>query len=85
MAENNFKRGDDDRIMSPRQLIEKLSDSNLYDLMAFLVWYAKRDGITCYDCILTRKQQSGIKPNCEKCGLPTARLLNKHFKENNPQ
>ena len=77
------KRGDD-RIMSPRQLLNGLLDSNLYDLMAFLVWYVKRDGINSYDCIETRAMQSGNPPNCEKCGLPTARLLKKHFKENNP-
>ena len=80
MTESKHRRGDD-RIMSPRQLINGLADSNLYDLMAFLVWYVKRDGITCIDCIETKALSSGVKPNCEKCGLPTARLLKKYFKE----
>lgn len=75
------KRGDD-RIMSPHQLMENLSKSNLYDLMAFLVWYVKRDGITCIDCIEIKKDMSDIPPNCVKCGLPTARLLDKHFNIN---
>jgi hypothetical protein len=79
------KRGGDDRIMSPRQFINGLADSNLYDLMAFMVWYVKRGGITCYDCIETRVLQSGKPPNCNKCGLPTARLLKRHFKEDNPK
>ena len=83
MTRLNNRRGDD-RIMSPRQLLNGLLDSNLYDLTAFLVWYVKRDGITCVDCIETKAMQSGIKPNCDKCGLPTARLLKKHFKEVTP-
>jgi len=74
----NIKR-DDDRIMSPAQLFNYLSNSNLYDLLAFLVWYAKRNGLTCIECIETRNQMSGKPPDCEKCGLPTARLLNKYF------
>jgi len=83
MTKLNNRRGDN-RIMSPRQLINGLLDSNLYDLLAFTVWYVKRDGITCVDCIETRAMQSGIKPNCDKCGLPTARLLKKHFNKETP-
>jgi hypothetical protein len=77
--ENKTWRENDDRIMSPRQFIQKLSDSNLYDLLAFLVWYTKRGGITCVECIETRMMLSKIPPNCVECGLPTARLLKKHF------
>lgn len=72
------RRGDD-RIMSPRQFISGLADSNLYDLLAFLVWYVKRDGLTCIDCIETRALMSKNPPNCEECGLPTARILKKYF------
>lgn len=74
------KRGDN-RIMSPRQLIDKLSNANLYDLLAFLVWYAKRD-TTCIECIETKFVASKIPPDCASCGLPTARLLEKYFKIN---
>jgi hypothetical protein len=43
------------------------------------VWYLKRNGMICVDCIETRSQMSGKPPDCEKCGLPTARLLKKYF------
>lgn len=77
-----LKKPVDDRIMSPRELFNKLFDCNAYDLLAFLVWYTKRkDFRTCKDCIEWCKSSSGIKPDCSKCGLPTARLLQKHFKE----
>ena len=68
----------DDRIMSPRQLMNKLLDSNLYDLLATAIWYAKRD-ITCIECIQTKALISKKPPDCDKCGLPTARLLKKYF------
>ena len=84
MTEVKFRRGDDDRIMSPRKLFNGLADSNQYDLLAFLVWYVKREGITCVECIETRAMQSKTPPNCSKCGLPTARLLKKHFKKETP-
>jgi hypothetical protein len=79
-----LNRRGDDRIMSPCQLIDRLVNSNLYDLLAFLVWYAKRDEvkITCIDCIETRKDMSNIPPDCVKCGLPTAKLLEKYFNIN---
>jgi len=70
---------EDDRIMSPRLFFTRLLDSNMYDLLAFLVWYLKRDGMICIDCIETRSGMSGKPPDCEKCGLPTARLLKKYF------
>ena len=70
---------EDDRIMSPHQMIDGLMNSNLYDLLALLVWYTKRNGITCEECIRTRTSMSKIPPNCVKCGLPTARLLKKYF------
>jgi len=77
----NIRRGDD-RIMSPRLFLKYLADSNLYDLLAFMVWYLKRDGMTCIECIETRKDLSGKLPDCEKCRLPTARLLKKYFNSN---
>ena len=67
-----------DRIMSPRQLGNSFLNCNLYDFLAFLVWYFKRS-FTCLTCIETRKMGSGTAPDCVKCGLPTARLLRKHF------
>lgn len=79
MASKKNIKGDN-RVMSPKQLIDSLLNSNLYDLMAFLIWYAKRDGITCIDCIQTRAMQTNKPPDCEACGLPTARLLKKYFK-----
>lgn len=73
------KKREDDRIMSPKQMIDGLMNGNLYDLLAFLTWYVKRDGTTCIECIETRSMLSKKAPNCVKCGLPTARLLKKHF------
>ena len=75
------KRNGDDRIMSPINLINGLLNSNLYDLLAFLTWYVKRDGITCIDCVETRSMMSKKAPNCIKCGLPTAKILEKYFKK----
>jgi len=78
------KKRRDDRIMSPNDLIKGLLDANLYDLLAFLVWYVKRDGLICIECVETRSMLSGIPPNCDKCGLPTARILNKYFGKETP-
>jgi hypothetical protein len=73
----NFRKGDD-RIMSPRQFCTKIMDCNLYDFLAFLVWYLKRD-MTCIQCIETRNMTSGLPPDCITCGLPTARLMKRYF------
>jgi len=79
---NKKFRKDDDRIMSPRQLINGLLDSNLYDCLAWATWYVKRGGLTCIECIQTRSDLSGKPPDCEKCGLPVSRLLKKYFNSN---
>lgn len=68
---------EDDRIMTPEKLADRLLNANLYDLVAFLVWYTKR-GYTCLDCVETNTVYKKF-PNCDKCGLPTARLLKKYF------
>jgi hypothetical protein len=76
---NKKFRQDDNRIMSPRQLINGLLDSNLYDILAWGTWYVKRGGLTCIECVQTRADLSGNPPNCEACGLPTSRILKKYF------
>ena len=78
MPKKRFRFERDDRIMSPRQIMTKFLDCNLYDFLAFSVWYFKRD-MTCLTCIETRRLGSGTPPDCFKCGLPTARILRKHF------
>ena len=78
------RRNRDDRIMSPLDLINGLMNANLYDLLAFLTWYVKRDGMICIDCVETRSGLSGKPPNCNKCGLPTARILYKYFQKETP-
>jgi hypothetical protein len=74
----NFRKRDD-RIMSPLQLFNHFKGCNLYDFLAFMIWYFKRNGLICIECIETKKMVGNNPPDCFKCGLPTARILRKHY------
>ena len=53
------------------------------EILYFVSWFLKR-GTSCEDCILSKKLTTKRPPNCIKCGLPTARLLKKHFNKERP-
>jgi len=74
----NSKMGD--RVMTFKKLIEGLLCADPFDLLIFIQWYVGK-GITCKDCLTTRKDLNNTLPNCIQCGLPTAKLIKSIFKE----
>ena len=79
MVVKNTKYGDG--VTSLQTLIDGVLKSDPIDLVVWLQWYVAKGNITCKRCIETMKMQGGKPPNCYKCGLPTAKLLRKSFRE----
>ena len=63
-----------------KSLFEGILSADPLDFIIWAQWYVKRN-FTCKECIETRVMSSGNPPRCDSCGLPTAKLLNKHFKK----
>jgi len=59
-----------------KEIVEKLSKKDSYELLIMLQWVVNK--IDCKDCVITRKQQSGKPPQCHKC-IPAAGLIKKYF------
>ena len=68
--------------MTGKDFIDGVLRTDLYEMLVWASWYfdPKRK-FGCKECLETRKTGSGKTPNCEVCGLPTARLLKKIFKK----
>jgi hypothetical protein len=66
--------------MTVKELIKGVLRTDLYEMLVWAMWYfdPKRDFL-CKECLETRKMGSGKAPNCDLCGLPTAKLLKKYF------
>lgn len=69
------------KMVSLSKLIDGVLAADPMDLIVWLQWYVSKGNITCKHCIETMKMQGGTPPNCYKCGLPTAKLLRRHFGE----
>jgi len=67
--------------MTLKQLLEGILGCDPFDAIIFLQWYVTKKDLTCRDCIITSKDLAKVPPSCSACGLPTAKLLKKHFKE----
>ena len=42
-------------------------------------WYTRPSRIACHYCIPFHAEKLGRRPDCKKCGLPTAFLMDKYF------
>jgi hypothetical protein len=66
--------------MTLKELVNGALETDLYEMLIWAKWYFGKS-FSCKECIETRKMGSGKAPNCDLCGLPTAKLLKKHFKK----
>jgi len=64
--------------MTPIELISKLLEKDNYTLLIWLQFLAEK--IDCKDCIQTRKESSGIPPDCSQC-IPPKNLIKKNFRK----
>jgi len=65
-----------------KEIINGALQTDLYEMLVWFSWYFDPERkFTCKECIETRVMGSGKPPNCNKCGLPTAKLMKKHFKK----
>lgn len=68
--------------MTLQQLVTGALKTDLYEMLVWASWYFNpKRTFTCKECIETRVMGSGKAPNCDLCGLPTAKLMKKYFKK----
>ena len=65
-------------MMIVKDLLTGLLKQDLYDLLIWCEWYFRPSRVSCKICI-EEKSRKGRLPDCEKCGLPSARLIKKTF------
>jgi len=72
--------------MTLKDLINGALKIDLYEFLIWSTWYFRETRVSCKECVQRKAEQSGNKPDCYKCGLPTAKLiktyLEKETKEN---
>jgi len=85
MTTNNNKTKGDDYfdLTSLDNLPFDFGDYDGKEIIYFISWFLTKK-MSCEDCITLKSMISGKAPNCFKCGLPTARLLKRHFKKERP-
>jgi len=65
--------------MTPKELYEVVKDKDIYEMYVWANWFFRRGRVSCVECVRTRAMLSKEKPNCVKCGLPSARLIKRTF------
>ena len=63
-----------------RELFNGVLKQDLYELLIWSEWYFRSTRVPCKECVEERKVK-GREPDCVKCGLPSARLINKTFRK----
>jgi len=66
--------------MTIGELLKGVLKTDLYELLIWSEWYFRPTRVSCKECV-DEKGVKGRLPECDKCGLPSARLIKKTFRK----
>jgi hypothetical protein len=64
--------------MTIRELFDGILRTDLYEILIWSEWYFRPSRVSCKECVEERGVK-GVLPDCVKCGIPNARLIQKTF------